>query len=324
MSAHHIHGRPSIDRAYTLPEPAPSTAAMATSATGSYDWNNPTTQQATHTAVPAAKSLPTSPATTPPDNTLQQLQYPPAQVSYDTSRPMYGSMPAPYALAPAHHGYGKTEMLPPPPRKFDSGVKDENNDAPRPDSGYTVNGTESHDRPYTYQGPMSGQQHVKEQRRSISPTDGTPRANAPVTQQPQWQPQPQPTVYTTPHRMMATDYRPMSAHSTHSSQSAQHAYSASGNYSASGGNYSTAGTPTGPPAFYYPSNGATPTPATTKRLRDIDEDEEDHYSRPQSQGGDYDGGLKRRRTVREGSSGAPRLIAQPSLNRARSVVYQRR
>jgi len=311
LAGHHAH-RPSIDRAHTFPTPpASATTAMApVSATASYDWGHSAPHPAIEhtTALSTVKSLPTSPANSPPENTLQQIQYPTSQVMYDPTRPMY-HMPGPnYTVAPIHHGYGKTEMPPPPSRKFESAIIKDETETTRPDSGYTVNGSENYDRPNTYQGPLSSQQVDTVKQRSTSPSNETPRpATAPSAPQNHWQPQPlQPlqhqSTYTTPHRITTNDYRPMSAHST------QHSYSGSGT----------------PQTFYYPTNGTTPTSATTKRLRGIDEDEEDHYSRPASQGGEYDGGLKRRRTVREGSDNMARPIATPTgLNRARSM-YQRR
>jgi len=227
-------------------------------------------------------------------------------------------MQPPYTLAAAHHGYGKTEMLPPPSRKLDTVVKEEG-EAVRPDSGYTVNGSETHEqqqqqhhqRPYTYQHPGNAHSanvhHVEPHKRSISPENNTPRPlSAGTPQAHHWQQK----AYTTPHRI-STDYRPMSAGSANM-HSAQHSYSASGT----------------PQSYYAYANGVTPTHAqsTNKRLRDIDEEDEDGYARPSSShGGEYDGGLKRRKTVREGIDNVVRPIATPSaLSRSRSMNYQRR
>ena len=123
LNGHHAH-RPSIDRAHTFPTPpAGATTALApVSATASYDWGNPAPHPAIDhtTALSTVKSLPTSPANSPPDNTLQQIQYPTNQAVYDPTRPMYHMPGANYTVAPMHHGYGKTEMPPPPSRKFES------------------------------------------------------------------------------------------------------------------------------------------------------------------------------------------------------------
>lgn len=316
-SSHHIHGRPSIDRAHTLPTPPTTSHGVVPASGGSYDWANAAAQHVDHsTGLTVAKSLPTSPATTPPEHTsqqqqqqqqIQQQQYSLAQPTYDAR--MY-SMQGQYGLATAHHGYGKTEMLPPPPRKLETTVVKEEGETVRPDSGYIVNGSETHEqRPYTYQHPGSAQSahihNVESNKRSISPENNTPRPSTAGTPQTHWQQK----AYSTPHRI-STDYRPMSAGSN--MHSANHSYSASGT----------------PQSYYQYANGVTPThaPSTNKRLRDIEEEDEDGYSRPSSShGGEYDGGLKRRKTVREGVENVVRPIATPSaLSRSRSMNYQRR
>jgi len=319
-SSHHVHGRPSIDRAHTLPTP-PTTAHsnVVPAIGGSYDWANAAAHHVDHgTGLTNAKSLPTSPTNTPPEHTLQQIQYSTAaQPTYDSR--MYSMQPPSYTLPTAHLGYGKTEMLPPPSRKLETVVKEEG-EVVRPDSGYTVNGSETQEqqqqqqyqRPYTNQ--HSGSAHsanvsnVESHKRSISPENNTTRPlSAGTPQTHHWQQK----AYTTPHRISAADYRPMSADSSHM-HSAHHSYSASGT----------------PQTYYAYANGATPTHAqsTNKRLRDIDEEDEDGYCRPSSShGGDYDGGLKRRKTVREGIDNVARPIATPSaLSRSRSMNYQRR
>jgi protein SOK2 len=90
-------GRPSIDRAHTFPTPPTSTSGMMgmVSATGSYDYGN------VHQGQPlgvdgsmAARSVPTTPATTPPDQ--QSIQYQTSQSAYDNQRQMYST--------PSQHG----------------------------------------------------------------------------------------------------------------------------------------------------------------------------------------------------------------------------
>jgi len=309
-SAQHVHGRPSIDRAHTLPTPPTTASSHVPPNPGSYDWANAAAHNVDHsTGLTNAKSLPTSPAATPPENSLQQLQYPTAQPAYDAR--MYSIQP-PYGFATAHHGYGKTEMLPPPTRKLETTVVKEEVEAVRPDSGYTVTSSGGHEqRPYAYQYSSTAQSanahRVESHKRSDSPENNTPRPHTAGTPQTHWQQK----TYTTPHRI-STDYRPMSAgsnvHSTHP------LYSASGT-----------------PQSYYPyahGNGATPThaPSTNKRLRDIEEEDEDGYCRPtSSHGGEYDGGLKRRKTVREGVENVVRPMATPAaLSRSRSMNHQRR
>lgn len=315
-SSHHVQNRPSIDRAQTLPTlPTPPTTASSNAPPtgGSYDWANAAAHHVDHgTGLSNAKSMPSSPVTTPPENTVQQLQYTTTQPTYDAR--MYQMQP-PYTLAPVQHGYGKTEMLPPPSRKLELNVVKDEGENIRPDSGYTVNGSEPYEtRPYTYQHPgttsnavqPANVQTIEPQKRSTSPGDNTPRpATAGSTPQANhWQQR----AYTTPQRI-STDYRPMSAGS--GMHSASHSYSNSAT----------------PQAYYGYANGGTPTYAssTNKRLRDIDEEDEDGYARPASHGGEYDGGLKRRKTVRETTENVVRPIATPSaLSRSRSMNHQRR
>jgi protein SOK2 len=99
-------GRPSIDRAHTFPTPPTSTSGMMgmVSATGSYDYGN--VHQGTPLGVDGnmtARSVPTTPATTPPDQ--QGIQYQTSQSAYDNQRQMYST--------PSQHGgyYGQQQNM---------------------------------------------------------------------------------------------------------------------------------------------------------------------------------------------------------------------
>lgn len=133
-------GRPSsLERAHTFPTP-PTSASSVMGGMGNsenFQWGQQgmSNGQATgHMSIDTnlsnnARSLPNTPATTPPGSTLQSMQnYPPVSQPYDNSRQMYQappSAPAPYPPSnPApqerpmynHGNYVKSEMAPPSSR----------------------------------------------------------------------------------------------------------------------------------------------------------------------------------------------------------------
>lgn len=97
------HGsmRPSLDRAHTFPTP-PASASSVMTGMGSQDSYQQWPQQGMNGAqaanpmsidtglTNAARSMPATPATTPPGPSLQSMQsYPPASQPYDSSRQLY-------------------------------------------------------------------------------------------------------------------------------------------------------------------------------------------------------------------------------------------
>lgn len=132
----HPMQRPAVDRTQTFPTP-PASASSLVDGSGisqsNYQW-----QQAAQAAPPMsidtglsnARSMPTTPATTPPGTTIQSMpQYPAATQSYDGSRQQMYSAPAtqqsPYqstngaathdsrSIYAQHGTYVKSEMGPP-------------------------------------------------------------------------------------------------------------------------------------------------------------------------------------------------------------------
>jgi enhanced filamentous growth protein 1 len=94
-------GRPVLDRAHTFPTP-PTSASSLMGGTNHPYWDNSglsgsmqnSQPLAIDTGLSNARSLPSTPATTPPANALQGLQsYPAQQQSYDGSRSMYSAAP---------------------------------------------------------------------------------------------------------------------------------------------------------------------------------------------------------------------------------------
>lgn len=124
-------GRPGIDRAHTFPTPPTSASSMMGMGGqgNSYEWNGANVQNATgaqplsiDTGLSNARSVPTTPASTPPGAVQQGISYPPAH-NYDGSRPMYSAPPSQPGQYSSHGQpmmgyrtdgtYPKTEMAPP-------------------------------------------------------------------------------------------------------------------------------------------------------------------------------------------------------------------
>ncbi|KAK0719542.1 hypothetical protein B0H67DRAFT_485320 [Lasiosphaeris hirsuta] len=139
LSSHPNMGRPSLDRAHTFPTPPTSASSVmgGMGASDNFQWSqqgmnggqgpNPISID---TGLSNARSLPNTPATTPPGATIQSMQqnYPPVSQSYDSSRQMYQAPPAqqsPYQPSNAppqersiysQSAYVKSEMGPPSSR----------------------------------------------------------------------------------------------------------------------------------------------------------------------------------------------------------------
>jgi protein SOK2 len=97
--------RPNMDRAHTFPTPPTSASSIIGGSNGSsYDWSaqnmgtgvqNPSQPLAIETGLANNRSMPSTPATTPPSTAgmHNNMQGYPAQQSYDTSRAMYSTAP---------------------------------------------------------------------------------------------------------------------------------------------------------------------------------------------------------------------------------------
>ncbi|WEW57898.1 hypothetical protein PRK78_003365 [Emydomyces testavorans] len=91
-------GRPSFERAHTFPTPPPSGSSLVgvTSQGSSYDWTGNVHSShalSIETGLGNSKSMPTTPATTPPGSNLQSMQSYQSQQSYD-SKPYYSQAPS--------------------------------------------------------------------------------------------------------------------------------------------------------------------------------------------------------------------------------------
>lgn len=316
------------------------------------------------TGLSNARSMPTTPATTPPGNSMQSMQPYQSQQGYDNSRPMYSSAPtqqnqyapqqniaqqnmARFGQPMQSNHYMKNEMGPPSSRAPGSGSESEHHSDSKADTYVAGQGNDQvghgtgeeeaeheHDTeyapdnnaaynatrgPYTYNpGPAVGSlpgehPHLSpEMTGSPSHQNGsgrvTPRTGA--NGQPQWAP-----GYHTPPRAPPSSnlYSVMS--DTRGST----------NGNTSGENYSAPNMGIQmQPGYAAPAlNGSS----SNKRMRD--DDDQDQTSRPSSRSDDIEG-MKRRKTVREGSVGGPvggaafdRDVGRP-VNRTRSTIVQRR
>ncbi|KAE8131387.1 apses transcription factor StuA [Aspergillus pseudotamarii] len=134
--------RPGLDRAHTFPTPPASASSLMgiTNQGSSYEWGNqginsgvPNTQPLSiDTTLSNARSMPTTPATTPPGSNMQGMQPYQSQSGYDSSKSYYSAAPpshpqyapqqplsqpmAPYGQTMPANAYIKNDMAPPTAR----------------------------------------------------------------------------------------------------------------------------------------------------------------------------------------------------------------
>lgn len=153
--------RPGLERANTFPTPPASASSImgVPNQGSSYDWSGqvpPTQPLSIDTTLSNQRSMPTTPATTPPGSNMQGLPSYQAQ-GYDSSKPYYSAAPqshpqyAPHTPLtqsgmssygqPMPAGYMKSEMAPPNPRPGAT----ESESTERPQDRYQ---NEEHDQEY--------------------------------------------------------------------------------------------------------------------------------------------------------------------------------
>ncbi|KAI8669329.1 Cell pattern formation-associated protein STUA [Fusarium keratoplasticum] len=123
----HSMGRPSLDRAHTFPTPPTSASSVMGNmgASDSFNWQGQgmngaqgTNPMTIETGLNNTRSMPNTPATTPPGNSLQSMQnYASGNQTYDGTRPMYNpqSHQSPYQASagnPQDRIYGQTSTYP--------------------------------------------------------------------------------------------------------------------------------------------------------------------------------------------------------------------
>lgn len=351
IQPHPSAGRPGMERAHTFPTPPTSASSIMGMGNqgSSYEWSGANVQSipgqplSIDTGLSNTRSVPTTPASTPPGTVQPGMSYPTAQ-SYDSSRPMYSappSQPTQYhtqpqqmmGYRPQDGAYPKTEMAP-PARAGDQGdVKPA--DGMMPQSNEQVNhatgeeeGDHDNENEYTHTnapynpnrasyayssnpapGPIHGDHpHLSPEMTGSPHQNGsgraTPRTTA--TGQTQWN-----SGYPTPQRQQAPSSNLYSVMSD--------TRGATTNGNAPPESYQAPGAVAQYPSqAYAATNGVA---ASNKRGRDEDEDP---YARPDSVQGDDMDGLKRRKTMEGGAVGGTAYRdPNPGLQRARSTITQR-
>lgn len=340
-------GRPALDRAHTFPTPPASASSLMgiTNQGNSYEWGSqgmssgvPHSQQplSIDTSLSNARSMPTTPATTPPGSNLQGMQFQGSQPPYDSSKPYYSTAPPshPQYAAPSLASYGQ-QNLPSAATYMKNDMGPPSARAPGAPSSEVEAGGDAKDRYSQSNGPTTGEGGVPEQESdyvhdhgagynnahrgsytyttnaSVNTLTGehsqlTPELSSPSQQNGSGRmtprtgggPPPQwASGYNTPPRPPATS-------SLYNIVSDTRGTPANGAPSDSYSVTSNSG-----PAYSSGMNGSLGS-SGTKRMRE--DDEEDDAIRPDSRGTDYDG--KRRRTITEVNGGplaGPPLGMQP-------------
>ena len=308
IAPHPASGRPGLDRAHTFPTP-PTSASSLTMGMGnsgsSYEYSG-AQGTAMHSGQPLSidtgmttRSVPTTPATTPPGNS-QGVQYQTSQ-PYDSSRQMYSAPSAygGYATNQTMHRFSgiqsspggvKTEMGPP----ARAGAENEHHDSKSHAAyGGQQDAEGEHEGEYTHTSASYG---ARRPSYNYKPNP----APGPIHSDPSHV---SPEMTHSPHQNGSGRATPRTTNPyTGYSNTPQRAPQLpSSNLSYGMSSDARAGATNGPepypaPGGYqapqYPSmNGAPP---SNKRMREVD-DEQDPYGRPISAGAD---GLKRQRTDR--------------------------
>lgn len=112
LPPHANNGRPSLDRAHTFPTPPTSASSVMGNQSNSYEqWGQNMSGSvqnsqplAIDTGLSNARSLPTTPASTPPGNTLHSMQ------SYQSTQPYDNSRPTMYSVAPQQQSQYTTQQ----------------------------------------------------------------------------------------------------------------------------------------------------------------------------------------------------------------------
>ncbi|PYH76930.1 apses transcription factor StuA, partial [Aspergillus uvarum CBS 121591] len=328
-------GRPGLDRAHTFPTPPASASSLMgiTNSNTSYDWNNqgmpsgvPNSQPLSiDTALSNARSMPTTPATTPPGNNMQGMQSFQGQSGYD-SKPYYSAAPpshphyasqssgmAPYGQTMSSTPYLKSEPEMGPPSSRTPGAQQEGESTDVKPERYTQSnghvasaGNEpvaeheseyvQHDNSgyntsrgsYTYTTNPSVGSLTGDHSQLTPEITGSPtqqNGSGRMTPRTSGGPPPWGSGYSTPPR-------PAAASSLYNIVSDTRGTSNNG---ATSDNYSVPN-----PTSGY-STGLNGSIGSTKRMRE--DDEVDRIARPDSRGPDFES--KRRKTLSETSVGGP-------------------
>ncbi|RDW60936.1 APSES transcription factor [Coleophoma cylindrospora] len=357
-------GRPGLDRAHTFPTPPTSASSVMGnmgSSDGSFQWTGQgmgNVQQGANplsidTSLSNARSMPTTPATTPPGNSVQNMQqYQQGSQPYDTSRQMYSAPPPQQSAYPQSgpgqqemgrydqtNPYVKNEMGPPSARGPGDSEHHDNKDQNgmlhhnqgngqvgqgeeeaehEHDTEYTHGNSSNYDanrQPYTYaNGSAVGSLQTEHSHLSPEMT-GSPNHQAGSGRAtPRTAAPPQP-YYAQQQAGYSTPPRAQPPSSNlYNVMSSERGTANNGPAGVYSSSSDLNAAVSNGYAVQQPMNG---TPGTGKRGRDDEDD-----NRPSSRGPGADPeGLKRRKTIHEAS--VPESFGAP-LNRARSTITQRR
>lgn len=371
LTSHSGSGRPSIDRSHTFPTPPTSASSLIgmSNSGNSYEWGAAQSMAnmqggqplSIDTGMSNTRSVPNTPASTPPGNGLSGVQQYQASHGYDATRQMYGATGAPahqghYGSLPsmgrygqsvqANNAYIKNEMAPPartvapdhdqstaeakPADLLDQSA-DHVSHAPGPDAeavhetDYAPGGNTQYGASrgsYPY-APGAPVSLAGEQGHMVAGMTSSPHQNG--------------SGHATPRTASvsqtqwdggySTSQRPQSQHQQQAQQQApsSNLYSVMG---ATNGNSTATDSYSAYPTQYNINGAVQP----LKRGREPDDQSYDPYGRPSSRGEEYDG-LKRRKTVREDSVGGGGAVGspfnregnnQPAVRQSAAVLSRRR
>jgi protein SOK2 len=360
--------RPGLDRAHTFPTPPTSASSVMGnmgSSDGSFQWGpqgtiggvQGTNPLSIDTGLSNARSMPTTPATTPPGAQIQSMQqYQQGSQPYDSSRQIYSAPPPQQNAYPQtapgqqsmprysqDNSYIKNEMGPPSARAPGSEAE---HHAPKDSNGmlhhnqgngqvshgqgeeeadHEHDGEYTHDNSTSYDASRGSYNYTNAppvgslpgEHPHLSPEmTGSPNHPASGRATPRTAAPPQPYYaqqqggYSTPPRVQPPSsnlYNVMSSErGTANGSTGGDVY---GSQSEMGGSI-----PNSYAAQQPVMNGVPP---SNKRGRDDEED-----GRPSSRGPSDVDGLKRRKTIREGSVSGPSYAS--NLNRSQTTISQRR
>ncbi|EXJ80256.1 hypothetical protein A1O1_08398 [Capronia coronata CBS 617.96] len=247
IAQHSNAPRPGIDRAHTFPTPPTSASSVMGmgNQSNSYDWGNQSMANGTSGAQPLsidtginARSMPTTPATTPPGTAGQGMHSYQGQTGYDSSKHYYSTTPSSqtgYAQHPdgSRYGqplpsvpYGKTDMGPPiAPGSANGGGDGHDHKAEaypghthgsqhendHPDGGYMTTNASAYNAnrtQYAY-GAAGDHSHLSPEQMSGSPTHQAGSGHATPRTMPTGQPQWTPDYHTPPNRTSSNVYNVM-------------------------------------------------------------------------------------------------------------------
>lgn len=368
-------GRPGLDRAHTFPTPPTSASSVMGnmgSSDGNFQWGTqsglPSAQGANplqiDTGLSNTRSMPTTPATTPPGTSIQSMQQYQQQGSqpYDASRQMYSGPPPQQSVYPQptngqqnmprypqSNSYIKSEMGPPLARA--PGSEPEHHEAKE------SNGMLHHSQSQQPVGHSQGEEeaeHEAEYTHDQSNNYDAARASYNYTNGPPVGPLPGEHPHLSPE-MTGSPNHPASGRATPRTASAPQPYypqqqqqpggyqtpprvaqqpPSSNLYNVISSERGTANGSTGGNVYGSQADLGNSIPNGYAAQQPIMNGapatnkrgrDDDDEGRPSSRGPGGDvNDLKRRKTIREGSVSGPTYDTTAPLNRSRSIITQRR